>query len=70
MYVFSFRHSFNLTIMCCLHVPKKQEVCFKVFITAQKKTWEPLSLLIPHPKALALPDIVERATLIAHADML
>lgn len=27
-------------------------------------------LPVPHPKALALPDIVERATLIAHADMI
>ena len=35
----------------------------------KKKTWELLLLLIPHLEALALPDIEERATLIAHADM-
>ncbi|SHL26133.1 hypothetical protein SAMN05216463_1424 [Xylanibacter ruminicola] len=27
-----------------------------------KKTWEQLLPLVPHPKALALPDIEERAT--------
>lgn len=35
----------------------------------QKKDVGTVLSLIPHPKALALPDIAERATPIAHADM-